>query len=65
MTEVTQHTGMHTYLYWGFPSGLDGKESTCNLGDPGLIPRSERPPGERTGYPLQYFRLGNSMDRGA
>ena len=23
---------------WGFPSDLDGKESTCNAGDPGLIP---------------------------
>ena len=22
----------------GFPNGSDGKESTCNAGDPGLIP---------------------------
>ena len=22
----------------GFPGGLDGKESACNVGDPGLIP---------------------------
>ena len=23
---------------WGFPGGLEDKESTCNAGDPGLIP---------------------------
>ena len=27
-----------------FPGGLDGKESTCNAGDQGLIPGSERDP---------------------
>ena len=31
-----------------------GKESTCNAGDPGLILRSGRSPGEGLGYPLQY-----------
>ena len=30
----------------GFPSGSDGKESACNAGDPGLISRSGRSPGE-------------------
>ena len=30
------------------------KESTCNAGDRGLIPRSGRSPGEGIGYPLQY-----------
>jgi len=30
------------------------KESTCNAGDPGLIPGSGRSPGEGIGYPLQY-----------
>ena len=30
-----------------------GKESTCNAGDPGLIPGSRRSAGEGTGYPLQ------------
>ena len=25
---------------WGFPSGSEGKESTCNVGDPGSIPGS-------------------------
>ena len=27
---------------WGFPGGSVGKESTCNAGDPGSIPGSER-----------------------
>ena len=31
-----------------------GKESAWNAGDPGLIPRLGRSPGEGIGYPLQY-----------
>ena len=31
-----------------------GKESTCNAGDPSLIPGSVRSAGEEIGYPLQY-----------
>ena len=31
-----------------------GRESTCNAGDPGLIPGSGRSPGEGVGCPLQY-----------
>ena len=42
-----------------------GKESACNEGDMGLIPGLGRCPGEGTGYPLQYSRLENPMDRGA
>ena len=38
----------------GFPDRSVGKESSCNAGDPGLIPGSGRFPGEGTGYPLQY-----------
>ena len=34
--------------------GSAGKESTCNAGDPRLIPGSGRFPGEGIGYPLQY-----------
>ena len=41
------------------------KESACNAGNPGLIPGSERSPGEGHGDPLQYSCLENSMDRGA
>ena len=38
----------------GFPGSSAGKESSCNVGDPGLIPGSGRSPGEGIGYPLQY-----------
>ena len=37
-----------------FPGSSAGKESTCNAGDPNLIPGSGRSPGEGIGYPLQY-----------
>ena len=37
---------------WGFLGGLDGKESPCNAGDPGLIPGSGRSLGEGNGNPL-------------
>ena len=40
-------------LNLGLPGGSDGNESTCNAGDPGLIPGSGRSPGEGNGYPLQ------------
>ena len=49
----------------GFPGGSDGKESTYNAGDLGLIPGSRRSPGEENGYPLQHSCLENPMDRGA
>ena len=45
-----------------FPGGSAGKESTCNMGDLGLIPGLERSPGEGNGYPLQYSDLENPMD---
>ena len=38
----------------GFPGGSVSKDSASNTGDPGLIPRSGRYPGEGDGYPLQY-----------
>ena len=46
----------------GFLDGSAGEESTCNVGDLGLIPRLGRSPGEENGYPLQYSGLENSMD---
>ena len=42
-------------LFWGFPSGVSGKESTANAGDSrdmGLIPGSGRSSGEENGKPL-------------
>ena len=49
----------------GFPGGSDGKESTCNAGCLGSIPRSGRSPGEGNGKPLQDSYVENSTDRGA
>ena len=49
----------------GVPGGSDGKESSCNAGDPGSIPGSGRSPGEGNGNPLQYSCLENPMDSGA
>ena len=43
----------------------DGKESACNVGDPGSIPGLGRSSGEGDGYPLQYSCLENPKDRGA
>ena len=39
----------------GFPDSSVAKESSCNAGDPGLIPGAGRSPGEvGIGYPLPY-----------
>ena len=54
---------MDSYPSLGFPGSSDGKESTCNMGDLGLIPGLGRSPGEDKGYLLQYSSLENSMDR--
>ena len=43
----------------GFPGGSDSKESTCNVGDLGSIPRLGRSPGRGHGNPLQYSFLEN------
>ena len=47
--------------YLGFPSGSEGKESACSVGDPGSIPELGRCLGEGNGNPLQY----SCMERGA
>ena len=49
----------------GFPSSSDGKTSTCNAGDLGLIPGLGRSPGEGNGNSLQYSCQENPMDRRA
>ena len=41
------------------PGDSDGKKSSCNVGDPGLIPGLGRSPGEGNGYSLQYSCLDN------
>ena len=45
--------------------GSDGKEFTCNEGNPSSIPGLGRSLDEGNGNPLQYSYLENPMDRGA
>ena len=49
----------------GFPGGSMVKNPPANAGDLGSIPQSGRSPGEENSNPLQYFCLGNPMDREA
>ena len=44
----------HARFNMSFPDSSVGKESACNAGDPGSIPRMGRSAGEGIGYPLQY-----------
>ena len=47
-------TRLSEFHFLGFPYSSVGKESTCNAGDPGSDPGSERATGEGIGYPVQY-----------
>ena len=49
----------------GFPGGAVVKNPADNAGDTDSIPGLGRSPGEGNGDSLQYFCLGNPMDRGA
>ena len=60
---ATWHTGA-LYLF-GLPWWPSGKESSCQLGDSGLIPGLGRSRREGNGNPLQYSCLGNPMVRRA
>ena len=71
LTDSWRWSACGMVLYWftyitreDMQRGLDGKESACSAGDPGLIPRSGRSPGEGNSNPLQYCCLENSIDRG-
>ena len=57
--EVISDVNTLSHTIMRLPSWLSGKKSACQAGDAGLIP------GEGNGNPLQHFRLGNLMDRGA
>ena len=66
-TVLQYHSFLYKYLKLFVsspPSDSDSKESACNAGDLGSITGSGRSPGEGNGNPLQYFCLGNPMDRG-
>ena len=54
-----------TPVFLGFPGGSDGKESACNVGNPGSVPGLGRFPGEGNGYPLRYSCLENPKVREA
>ena len=62
---LTQFRQRYQIYRRGLPRGLSGKESACQAGDVGLIPRLRKSSGEGNGNPLQYSCLGNPMDRGA
>ena len=49
----------------GFPGSSVGKETACKAEDLGSIPESGSSPGDGKANPLQYWCLGNSMDRAA
>ena len=49
---MLQFVGIYLFIV-GFPDSSVGKESGCNVGDPGSFPGSGRSPGEGIGYPLQ------------
>ena len=59
--------GLIALALGGFPCSSVGKESTCNAGDPGLIPGLGRSTGEGIGYPLQYlgFPCGSTGKKSA
>ena len=44
---------MYILLFKGFPGGSEGKESACNAGDLGSVPRQGRSPGEKNDYILK------------
>ena len=44
-----------TPIFLGFPGGSHDKESTCNVGDLGLIPGLGRSPREENGYPASIL----------
>ena len=57
MTAVVVVLINHSSKLQGFPESSVGKESACNAGDSGSIPRSGRSTGEGIGYPLQFLGL--------
>ena len=65
MVALTHDLALSSKELWGFPGGLDSKESDCNARDPGSIRGSGKSPREGNGNPLQYSCLGNFMDRRA
>ena len=49
----------------GVPGDSVVENPPANSGDSSVIPGLGRSPGEGNGNPLEYFCLGNPMDRGS
>ena len=64
-SNMTERLSLSLFIAEGFPGDSEVKASASNAGDLGLIPGSERSPGEGNGNPLQYSCLENPMDREA
>ena len=54
-----------TPVFLGFPGGSDGKESTCSVGDMGLIPGFGNPLKEGVTTHFSFLAWWIPMDRGA
>ena len=59
------HVTIALLVCFGFLGGLEVKNLSANAGNAGSIPGLRRSSGDGNGNPLQYFCLGNPMDRGA
>ena len=59
-SNFTYNSPKQGLLWW-----LVAKNPPVSAENMGLIPGSERSPGEGNGNPLQFYCLGNSMARGA
>ena len=63
MFKLEKSNGYQIHRGKGFLRSSVGKESACNAGDLGSVPKSGRSPGEGNGNPLQYSCLENPTDR--
>ena len=61
---ILQKPGLENFEHYftSLPGSSAGKESACNVGDPGSTPGLGRSPGEGNSYPFQYSGLKNAMD---
>ena len=64
LNDWTELIHLHTFIY-SFHGGLDGKESSCNAGDPVWSLGWKHSPREGNGHALQHFCLEKSTDKGA
>ena len=61
---ILLYSMLRTKAEKSYSDGPNGKESACSVGDLGSIPELGRSPGGGNGYPLQYSRMQNPMERG-